>query len=194
MSATPTFPPQCGGIYPLHKGAIPLWRAFSSLKFFPTTRQTRGFPLQTERPPRWGLGALARGTLNPRFRRGCFLRCGSFFFRLKTMIFFPAGKIWWIKNLKAFRVPKQKDHPDGVVFLFWCEEWDLNPHVVRHTHLKRACLPIPASSQINVAIIAPENTDVNGFLRNFPQKTATQNFHSPLDKISSIHHNIKERK
>ena len=62
-------------------------------------------------------------------------------------------------------IPRTKTErpPRWVVFLFWCEEWDLNPHVVRHTHLKRACLPIPASSHINVAIIAPEITDVNGF-------------------------------
>ena len=29
----------------------------------------------------------------------------------------------------------------------WCGKWDLNPYVVRHTPLKRACLPIPALPQ-----------------------------------------------
>ncbi len=27
----------------------------------------------------------------------------------------------------------------------WCGEWDLNPHTLRHTPLKRTCLPIPPS-------------------------------------------------
>ena len=31
---------------------------------------------------------------------------------------------------------------------FWCERGDLNSHVSWHTPLKRACLPIPALSQI----------------------------------------------
>ena len=61
----------------------------------------------------------------------------------------------------------QKGPPFWATLFAWCEEWDLNPHVVRHTHLKRACLPIPASSQINVAIIAPENSDVNAFFAEF---------------------------
>ena len=30
---------------------------------------------------------------------------------------------------------------------FWCERGDLNPHGLRHTPLKRACLPVPALSQ-----------------------------------------------
>ena len=25
--------------------------------------------------------------------------------------------------------------------LFWCSRWDLNPHALGHTHLKRTCLP-----------------------------------------------------
>ena len=33
--------------------------------------------------------------------------------------------------------------------LFWCERWDLNPHAIRHTPLKRACLPVPALSHID---------------------------------------------
>ena len=53
------------------------------------------------------------GTLNPRFHRGCFLCCNSFPFRLKTMIFFPTGKIWWNKNLKAFFYQIQKTTPMG---------------------------------------------------------------------------------
>ena len=27
---------------------------------------------------------------------------------------------------------------------FWCGRWDLNPYALRHTPLKRTCLPIPA--------------------------------------------------
>ena len=95
---------------------------------------------------------------------------------------------------QSILVPKQKGHPRGVVFLFWCEEWDLNPHVVRHTHLKRACLPIPASSQINVAIIAPAIKDVNDFLRKDNKKAITKIFLSSIDKITTIYHNNKERK
>ena len=31
----------------------------------------------------------------------------------------------------------------------WCERGDLNSHAIRHTPLKRACLPIPALSHID---------------------------------------------
>jgi len=34
------------------------------------------------------------------------------------------------------------------ILLHWCAGEDLNLHVLRHTHLKRACLPIPAPAQI----------------------------------------------
>ena len=65
---------------------------------------------------------------------------------------------------------KNKDTTLSGDALFWCEEWDLNPHVVRHTHLKRACLPIPALSHIPADfasardIIASRSAYVNRFL------------------------------
>ena len=31
--------------------------------------------------------------------------------------------------------------------VIWCERGDLNPHGLRHTPLKRACLPVPALSR-----------------------------------------------
>ena len=31
----------------------------------------------------------------------------------------------------------------------WCGRWDLNPYVIQHTPLKRACLPIPALPHIH---------------------------------------------
>ena len=46
LSALPTFSPAIGGNRPLHKGALSLRRDFSSLKFYPTTRLSRGFRLQ----------------------------------------------------------------------------------------------------------------------------------------------------
>ena len=36
-------------------------------------------------------------------------------------------------------------------FTFQCAGEDLNLHVLRHTHLKRACLPIPAPAQLQSA-------------------------------------------
>ena len=33
----------------------------------------------------------------------------------------------------------------------WCERRDLNPYAMRHTPLKRACLPIPALSHISLS-------------------------------------------
>ena len=32
----------------------------------------------------------------------------------------------------------------------WCGRWDLNPYVIQHTPLKRACLPIPALPHIQL--------------------------------------------
>ena len=33
----------------------------------------------------------------------------------------------------------------------WCGRWDLNPYVIQHTPLKRACLPIPALPHMQFA-------------------------------------------
>ena len=35
------------------------------------------------------------------------------------------------------------------IILVWCGRWDLNPYVIQHTPLKRACLPIPALPHIH---------------------------------------------
>ena len=42
---------------------------------------------------------------------------------------------------------KSSQHKCVNCFL-WCEWRDLNPYVVKHTPLKRACLPIPAHSHL----------------------------------------------
>ena len=41
------------------------------------------------------------------------------------------------------------------VLFVWCEWWDLNPYVGWHTPLKRACLPVPAHSQIHILLKRP---------------------------------------
>ena len=65
------------------------------------------------------------------------------------------------------------------IILVWCGRWDLNPYVIQHTPLKRACLPIPALPHIhflhqrcNVYIIRNPPEFVNpffekSFLRRF---------------------------
>mgnify|MGYP001778766782 CR=1 FL=1 len=35
------------------------------------------------------------------------------------------------------------------IICVWCGRWDLNPYVIQHTPLKRACLPIPALPHIH---------------------------------------------
>ena len=46
----------------------------------------------------------------------------------------------------------------------------LEPTRQRHTHLKRACLPIPASSHIAGVIIAPLHLIVNSFFAKEKKK------------------------
>ena len=50
-------------------------------------------------------------------------------------------------------VNKTKKDPafSGISFC-WCGRWDLNPYVIQHTPLKRACLPIPALPRIWLCI------------------------------------------
>ena len=36
---------------------------------------------------------------------------------------------------------------EALQFPFWCPRRDSNPHALRHAHLKRACIPIPAPGQ-----------------------------------------------
>ena len=55
------------------------------------------------------------------------------------------------RRFKSILYKNKKDLPKGKSFI-WCEWWDLNPYVGWHTPLKRACLPIPAHSQILTAL------------------------------------------
>jgi len=53
----------------------------------------------------------------------------------------PAG------NVSGYAFADQKRKQKNILLLqdaFWCGRWDLNPYVIQHTPLKRACLPIPA--------------------------------------------------
>ena len=57
----------------------------------------------------------------------------------------------WPDSLRLLQVPyasilrKQNKKAFGSLESFcWCGRWDLNPYVIQHTPLKRACLPIPA--------------------------------------------------
>ena len=55
-----------------------------------------------------------------------------------------------IDRVAAVQVPSRKRSTHKKIrslartdcfFLDWCPRWDLNPHTLRHTHLKRTCLP-----------------------------------------------------
>jgi len=45
---------------------------------------------------------------------------------------------------------KKEKHLHLQVLILWCGRWDLNPYVIQHTPLKRACLPIPALPRIQL--------------------------------------------
>lgn len=67
--------------------------------------------------------------------------------------------------------------------ILWCKRWDLNPHGGCHTHLKRACLPIPTLLQLravpnSLPIIPFFHPVVNSFFplwREIPPETGKQN-------------------
>ena len=61
-----------------------------------------------------------------------------------------------LDSLRLLQVPfalmilsKQKKLSILSKALCWCGRWDLNPYVIQHTPLKRACLPIPALPHIH---------------------------------------------
>ena len=61
-----------------------------------------------------------------------------------------------LDSLRLLQVPfalmilgKQKKLSIFSKALCWCGRWDLNPYVIQHTPLKRACLPIPALPHIH---------------------------------------------
>ena len=62
----------------------------------------------------------------------------------------------------------------AVAVIHWCEWRDLNPYVMQHTPLKRACLPIPAHSHLYFfhALLRtlPIITDSNWFVKPFFEK------------------------
>ena len=45
---------------------------------------------------------------------------------------------------------KEKEPTPSWGWPAWCGRWDLNPYVIQHTPLKRACLPIPALPHIQL--------------------------------------------
>ena len=50
------------------------------------------------------------------------------------------------------KIDGKRKNPETFVasgFPVWCGRWDLNPYVIQHTPLKRACLPIPALPHIH---------------------------------------------
>ena len=49
----------------------------------------------------------------------------------------------------------------------WCEWRDLNPYVVRHTPLKRACLPVPAHSHFQLSASRLALSDKNYYISVF---------------------------
>ena len=89
----------------------------------------------------------------------------------------------WPDSLRLLQVPctsilrKQNKKAFGSLESFcWCGRWDLNPYVIQHTPLKRACLPIPALPHIhflhqrcNMYIIRNPPEFVNPFFeKKFP--------------------------
>ena len=58
-------------------------------------------------------------------------------------------------------------------------ETGLEPVRQMHTHLKRACLPVPALAQMNIVIISPDRLFVN---KNFGEISlvSKKNILSPL--------------
>ena len=79
------------------------------------------------------------------------------------------------------KIDGKRKNPETFVasgFPVWCGRWDLNPYVVQHTPLKRACLPIPALPHIhfvhqrcNVYIIRNPSGFVNPFFeKKFPAR------------------------
>ena len=62
----------------------------------------------------------------------------------------PKPSSYVISQLHFFldRHTRKKAVPFRYSLDYWCEWRDLNPYVVKHTPLKRACLPVPAHSHI----------------------------------------------
>ena len=58
---------------------------------------------------------------------------------------FMSYVIVWIAQFPC-QANTKKDCIKTIQSLNWCEWRDLNPYVMQHTPLKRACLPIPAHS------------------------------------------------
>ena len=75
-------------------------------------------------------------------------------------------------SMACAQIPHQKIKKMSMTSsLFWCGKWDLNPYVVRHTPLKRACLPIPALPHIKLSgklhYYITRKGSCQGVLKNF---------------------------
>jgi hypothetical protein len=61
------------------------------------------------------------------------------------------------------------------LFFGWCEEGDLNPHALRHTPLKRTCLPIPPSPRTESQSLKSETEGLSErFFLDFTCEVNTQ--------------------
>ena len=88
------------------------------------------------RPRRCARRDLGVGTLDPRAASP-----SVFPGTPKGLAFSPCLHRGLILHSPAKRT---RDTLSGCPLSFWCARRDLNPYVIQHTPLKRACLPIPA--------------------------------------------------
>ena len=82
-------------------------------------------------------------------------------------------------------VNKTKKDPafSGISFC-WCGRWDLNPYVIQHTPLKRACLPIPALPRIQLLLVSSNRL----IIRKLPPVVKTRK-KKTFDRLSNVKEN-----
>ena len=109
-----------------------------------------------------------------------------------------------LDSLRLLQVPfalmilsKQKKLSILSKALCWCGRWDLNPYVVQHTPLKRACLPIPALPHIhfvhqrcNVYIIRNPSEFVNPFFEKSFLRRLSEGAKAALHRLRLVYSSV----
>ena len=113
----------------------------------------------------------------------------------------PARKVECVMPLRLGDKKKSEPISDSEnwvrIILVWCGRWDLNPYVVQHTPLKRACLPIPALPHIhfvhqrcNVYIIRNPSEFVNPFFEKSFLRRLSEGAKAALHRLRLVYSSV----
>ncbi|GEM_PF-2330903 len=92
-------------------------------------------------------------------------------------------QVSYVRNFKVKKIKKRAAQITEklsihAALLSWCARRDLNPYVIQHTPLKRACLPIPALARLSKSYYIIMNQELSTLYDQFLKILSTSSVNS----------------